>query len=791
MLSSNQQFKSPGNPAFTFLTMKKLRVLLLLAVTAMVGAVVWDYFASQPAEEDVQAEQPKVIPSDVSSQATRWAWSQSAGDRRKVEVVADSFRQAKETFLFDLGEVELKIFHEDGARYDYVVTKAAQFDTRSETLFSEGEVRLSLGIPADHPDPWSSEHTKIRSSGVTFETRSGVATTEQYTEYELEGGVAHSIGVHYDSPHRYVRMESQVYVERFPGGPHRPALKIRSNALHYYEKAQRVHLVGEVSLERGSQRMRSTEAIVFMDRGDIRRIKASEAQGVEKQSRRTIGFRARQVDVFYSPLQTIERVTGSGDAEVSSSAETSRITASGERIELSYVTPTGRNESVLRDADIRDQAVVESVPAETGGPGTDVRRVRAAWIKLSMDEDRGDMQVLRTLAPGTLDLVPSDPARRRRTLQARRMTAHYAPGNRLRELNAEGDVQVKSHPPMKQQPAEEPGAILKTWSETLAAEFDPQSGEMRRLQQRSGFRFDQGGRRGRSGEAEFNWQTNEIELRREARVWESAGSVSADRILLDENTGDFQAFGGVSSTHQESRGDRLSGGARTGGPFSSEEPLYATADRMLSNQATGLLDYRGNARLWQGQNRVEADHIEIHRHSHTLSASGKAVSFLQPSGNQRDKPPRQGATDTPPVRVSADSIFYEEDGRRVVYRGGVELQRGRLRVRSDELEAFLEPDESAGDSGQSRLNRAVARGQVRIFEPSDSGAPGRRAFGVEADYDPATEKVVLRGNPARLTSESGRQTSGTELTYQVNDDRLLVLGSGESRSYSYRPRRQQ
>ena len=774
--------------------MKKLRVLLLLGVTTMLGAVVWDYLDSQSAEEETQAEQPTAIPSDVNSQATRWAWSQSSGDRRKVEVVADSFRQARETFLFDLGGVELKIFHEDGATFDYIVTKAAQFDTRSETLFSEGEVRLSLGVPAEESDPWSSEYTKIRSSGVTFETRTGVATTERYTEYEFEGGVAHSVGVHYDSPHRYVRMESQVYVERFPGSPHRPALKIRSDELHYYEDGQRVHLVGDVSLERGSQQMQSTEAIVFMERGDIRRISASEAQGVEKQFGRTIRFRARRVDVFYSPLQTVEQVNGSGAAEVSSTTATSRITASGERIDLRYATPTGRNESVLRNAHIRDRAVVESVPVESvpheaGDRGADIRRVRAAWIEVAMDKDGRDIQVLRTLAPGTLDLVPTDPRGRRRTLHARRMTAHYAADNRLRTLNAEGDVRVNNHPPMLPQPAEKPRAILKTWSDALMAEFDPLSGEIRRLQQWSGFRFDQGGRRGRSGEAEFNWQTNEIELRHEARVWESTGSVSADRIFLDENTRDFQAFGGVSSTHQESGGAAVSGGARTGGPFSSEEPVYATADRMLSNRATGLLDYRGHARLWQGHNRIEADHIEIHRHSQTLSASGKAVSFLQPSEGKRDKPLRQSGADAPPVRVSADSIFYQEDGRRAAYRGGVELRRGRLRVLSDELEAFLEPDESA-DSGQNRLKKAIARGQVRIFESSNAGTPGRRAFGVEADYDPATGKVVLRGNPARLTSDSGRHTSGSELTYQVNDDRLLVLGSGANRSYSYRPRRQ-
>ena len=754
----------------------------------LLGAVVWDYLGSQTAEEEIQAQQPTAIPSDVNSQATRWVWSQSSGDRRKVEVVADSFRQAKETFLFDLGGVQLKIFHEDGAAFDYVVTEAAQFDTRSETLFSEGEVRLSLGIPADDPDPWSGEHTKIRSSGVTFETKTGIATTDRYTEYEFDGGVARSVGVLYDSPHRYVRMESQVYVERFPGGPHRPAVKIRANQLHYHEKGQRVHLVGEVSLERGSQQMQSTEAIVFMERGDIRRIKASEAQGVEKQSGRTIGFRAQRVNVFYSPLKTVERVTGSGGAEVSSTTATSRITASGESIDLRYATPTGRNESVLRDADIRRRAVVESMPNETGDQGADIRRIRANWIELAMDEHGRDMQTLRTLAPGTLELVPTDPSRRRRTLHARRMTAHYAADNRLRKLDAAGDVKVETHPPAPQQPAGQPGAILRTWSEALAAEFDPVSGEMRRLRQWSGFRFDQGGRRGRAERAEFDWRANEIELRNAARVWESTGSVSADRILLDENTGDFQASGGVSSAHQEPGGDRGGGGARTAGPFSSQEPVYATAEHMLSNRKTGLVDYRGQARLWQGRNRIEADHIEIDRRLQTLSASGKAVSFLQPAEDQGEKPPRQSGADAPAVRVSADSIFYEEDGRRAAYRGEVELHRGRLRVLSDELDAFFEPDESAA-SGRNRVKKAIARGQVRIFEPADAATPGRRAFGAEADYDPATGKVVLRGNPARLTSDSGRRTSGSELTYQVNDDRLLVLGSGANRSYSYRPRR--
>ena len=72
------------------------------------------------------------------------------------------------------------------------------------------------------------------------------------------------------------------------------------------------------------------------------------------------------------------------------------------------------------------------------------------------------------------------------------------------------------------------------------------------------------------------------------------------------------------------------------------------------------------------------------------------MSFFQPAEGERDEPPRQGGADRSAIRVSADSILYEEDGRRAIYRGGVELHRGRLRVLSDELEAYFGPDESAG-----------------------------------------------------------------------------------------------
>jgi lipopolysaccharide transport protein LptA len=120
------------------------------------------------------------------------------------------------------------------------------------------------------------------------------------------------------------------------------------------------------------------------------------------------------------------------------------------------------------------------------------------------------------------------------------------------------------------------------------------------------------------------------------------------------------------------------------------------------------------------------------------------------------------------VRVTADSLDYTDDNRRAYYRGNVVLEREQMTVRSAELEAFLRP----GGQGESRLERAVAGGQVRIVESGGS----RRATAEQAEYFAAEEKVVLRGGTPMIEQAGRGFTRGAELTYFLNDDRLLVSG---------------
>ena len=797
--------------------MKSIRFVLLLGVGIMLAAAVLDFLDSRRTQAKVGVGELAAIPSELSSQSSRWSWSQSSGDNRKIEIFADFVRQTKETFLLELEGVELKIFAEDGKSYDQVLSGQAEFDSRMETLYSEGEVMLALGLSLDDAVSQAKPPTRIRGSGVTFESKTGICRTERYTEYEFDGGSGHSVGALYDSIHRFIRMKSEAYLERDPSSTGRPSLTVSAGELFYDENAHRIDLKGGVILRQGAREVQSAEAGIYLENGVIRRIEAVSALGSDQQQDRDIRFAAQSLTLFYDERRFLERVLANGAAELRSASASSRIDTRGERIELSYVTLPEASESVLREADVRGRARIEVTPAtrETR-PAADIRRVAAEWIHLTMRQGGQEMERLETLTPGTLEIIPGAPNRWRRSLAARRITARYGAGNQMESLRAMGDVAAKNIPPSAStNSAEEPKEPLLTWSSNFEAEFDTQ-GEATHLKQWEHFRFRQGSRKGGAGEAEFDLAANRVELRGEAYVSEPAGTVRGWTILLDDASGTLEASGNVTSTHggTSAKTGRNSGEDGTkeneeprGSLFSPEEPVFATADRMISDQKTGVIDYRGGARLWQGPNRIEAEHIVIERHAKKLSAEHGVRSMFQTQArplpreassareplnrSSKPEPIEQGPSERPVIAVSADSMHYDEETQTALYTGSATLVRGGLTVHADEIEALIGPGgiEPGGgeESSAGTLQTALARGRVGIFEELGSTGEQRSGFGEEAEYDPRLERLVLTGAPARLRSGNGSETRGTRLTYHVAGDRLLVLGGDGERAYSYKP----
>jgi lipopolysaccharide export system protein LptA len=209
---------------------------------------------------------------------------------------------------------------------------------------------------------------------------------------------------------------------------------------------------------------------------------------------------------------------------------------------------------------------------------------------------------------------------------------------------------------------------------------------------------------------------------------------------------------------------------------------------MISTGESKHIHYEGNARAWQGANRVDADRIEIDRDRRVMEAHGKVVSqFADKSQDKtqeksqdkgQDKAQEKSSKSKAPAApvftvVRATDLVYTEETRLAIYQGGVVLARPSLTVNSKELKAFLKPADS-----DSSLDKAFADGAVKIVSVLNTVKPVRTRTGTSehAEYYADEQRVILqKGQPLLVDSVKGNAT-GQQLTWWANNDRLLVEG---------------
>jgi lipopolysaccharide export system protein LptA len=350
-------------------------------------------------------------------------------------------------------------------------------------------------------------------------------------------------------------------------------------------------------------------------------------------------------------------------------------------------------------------------------------------------------------------------------MNGERMRMEYGENNQLRSFRATS-VQTRTDAlPVKGKPL---GPPALTWSRELSAEFAPDTEALTNLEQWEEFRYQEGDRHARADRARLDTPQNLITLKGSARVWDPSGSTAADTILLHQNTGDFEAAGHVTSTRlAENSASKKPSGENV--ILSDDEPMQATAERMLSTSNNERITYEGHAFLWQGSNRIRADRVTINRTAGTLDAFGNVVTQLT------EKAPAAGPKGAPVfTEVHAPELRYSDKQGLAHYQGGAQMKRTGLLVTGREIKAYLS---QAGKDSGSNLEKAFANGNVKIVQT----APDRTRTGVSerAEYYVAEGKTILEGGRPSYSDSTGRSTRGRRLTYFANNDKLLVEGAQE------------
>jgi lipopolysaccharide export system protein LptA len=609
---------------------------------------------------------------------------------------------------------------------------------------------------------------KIHSSGVRFESDTGKASTNRPATFEYDQGGGSAEGVDYDPQTRELHLRSHVSMD-WRGKEGSKPMHIEAGEAYYREGKSEVALQPWSKLTRDTLHMEGGASLVTLDKGVIKQADSQAARGVQDDPGRKVEFSADHLLMQFGEGMIVKSILGDHNGKLVSTANATRTTVTGDRLDLAF-DPAAK-ESTLLSAVATGKGMAQAEPvSQPGVLAQETRILHSELIRLAMRQGGRDIDKVIADGPGTVDFLPNRMGQAKRHVTGDHMEFIYGAENRLQHFGAVNATTRTEHP---EQPAAPP---VLTRSKEIAANFDPKTGDLALLAQKTDFHYQEGARQATANLATLDPGTDLMTLDGSARAWDPTGSAAADRLVMNQKTGDFTADGHVATTRVPDS-DNSSNSAM----LSNAEVMQGRAQHMTSAERNQKLHYEGNAVVWQGANRVEADRIDIERAAQIFEAHGKVVSqFIDKSKDDKSKDDNSKDKDKTPVAakktgapiftvVRATDLHYSGETRIALYQGGAAMVRPGLTVTSQELKAYL--NDSDADSS---LDKAFADGTAKIVSNADKRT--RTGTSEHAEYYTTDQKVILdKGEPLLVDSLKGK-TQGKQLTWWANNDRLLVNG---------------
>ena len=813
------------------ITIQQIRavVLSLLVGTALVTGGVYLHrtrggAASQP------LPLPRIPPNVTQSAGFRL--SKSDQGRTVFTVKALRVREQRDTGKSLLEDVEIIVFGTQENRHDRIFSKLCEYDAKTGRVYSEGEVEIELGsLPGELSAAANGSgeapvrsvaggrvaRIHARTSGLTFDENTGVASTERLVQFSFLRGTGQARGAVYNSHQGTLRLTSAVKILVQQAGTPQPSedrpsrVEIQAEGLVYLQREGQIRLrrpwMRQALAGGGSRELLGQEALLRLD--EQNRLQSAEVLGQVQIHESELGataaggrqsrMTAKRLDLLFNERQLVEQAHANGAVRLEVVTPRSRAEFQAARLELLFASP----QDSLSQLEWKGGVRIRFTPAEASAP---TRVLTSEAIEIFLKPGGRELDVARTLAPGRLELLP--PARRvpvkrgrpvRRVLTADRFWMQFGEESQLRVLRAEPGVRLESGVPASDPvPRNQAGGGTPplptptpriTTSDLLLAHFSNASQQLETLEQTGNFHYTEGERQATAERAVYRTADRVVTLTgrpgRNPEIGDRRSRTSARRITLDEDSSQGTAEQQVRSTYLPQQNP----GPAVAGPLSGSDPVHVIAERMLSQPSRGATRYEGGpgrkrVRLWQKGDVIEARTLVLEREPRRLTAEGEVVTLFLEAGA---KSPQQARS---PIRIRAQRLVYTDQDRRAHYQGGVVLQRGDSVVKAVTLEAHLLPANQVC-AGQSRLQRAVARGGVEILDFS----AGRQRSGAAdvAEYFASEEKMILRGGQPYLYDLQRGYTRGSELTYYIRDDRIFVDGDGAARTVTEHrvPTRQQ
>jgi lipopolysaccharide export system protein LptA len=299
--------------------------------------------------------------------------------------------------------------------------------------------------------------------------------------------------------------------------------------------------------------------------------------------------------------------------------------------------------------------------------------------------------------------------------------------------------------------------------------------------------------RATAAKATYDGSTQRLTMSGSVEMQDSDGALWADRIAMEQKTGDAVAEGSVKASYRQGE---------------KGETLHVLADRADLRKASATAIFHGSAsrpaRLWQGGSQIEAPVLQFERKQGRLTARGDrgepamAVRTVLVSagaaneGKSAAAPKEDVLRKAAVVRIGSREMVYSEELHTAQFTGGVKVESADGVMRGQRATAYMQSVPArkdatrAGGPGllEGGVERVAVQGAIEIEQA------GRSAIGDRLIYTASDGTFVLTGTeaqPPKVMDATRGTITGRELRFRQQDG-SVVISNGDANGTGQRIR---
>ena len=394
---------------------------------------------------------PLKLAAGVGQLTKGFTFTKSEGGRRLFTISAGSGTQFTAGQRAELNDVRIIVFGRAGqpgadqGLYDQIYGKRFSYDPDSGDVTASGEVGIDLG---NHGEPPSDPHdTKpspgsihLRTSGLRFNQKSGVAETRDVIEFSLPQAKGQARGARYDAKKMTLDLLSSVQVTATAEAARSVGVNIAATTLEaasasIVDRPVRAEL-HQVNLKQGDRSLSASSLALVLDaQNQVKSLVASGDVHGQRSGKAPADVRAGQIDFVFVAGSRLKTAKLTGGVTLEASAPNA-MKARSQELDLDF----GERNRVTQ------AHALGQVRLEQSGKNAQQFQLSADGMDFFLKPD-GSLE--RASTSGKAALTTNDGASRNgtTTVSADRFDAQFDQKNHLRGLHGSPNASVVTKVP--------------------------------------------------------------------------------------------------------------------------------------------------------------------------------------------------------------------------------------------------------------------------------------------------------------------------------------------------------